>query len=243
MGSSMIEEALACLEEADTFTAVEFLNQQPQPTDVAAAYNEILKVLFWKKRDINAVIALGRAGIQYSSDRAEAAAASGDMEQSYTLRSAAKQLSYNVASYTWPGWNETGVILNAVQVAAGLDAARQNLRLALELDKPDLALSRAYWMLGGHLLAAGTIIEAEAHYGRAQMYAHRAGEEAEEALSEAFCLLAYWLLDRGREERRRSYETARGRLSAYEDGPAFQQQLDNAKMVFVDENGGRLERD
>ena len=230
----MVEEALACLEEADTFTAIEFLNQQPRPAEVAAAYNDILKELYWKKRDINAVIALGRAGIQYCSDKAETAAAAGDMQQAYALRSAAKQLSYNVASFTWPGWNEPDLALNTVQIAAGLDAARQNLRLALELDKPDLALSRAYWMLGGHLLACGTVAAAEAHYGRAQMYALRADEEAEAALSYAFCQLAYWLLERAQEERHRCYETARDRLSAYEDGPALQEQLDSARAVFVD---------
>jgi tetratricopeptide (TPR) repeat protein len=230
----MVEEALACLEKADTFTAVEFLNQQPDPAAVAAAYSALLKRLYWEKRDVNAVLGLGRAGIQFCSDKAEAAASCRYMDQAYKLRSAAKQLSYNLASYTWPGWNEPDLMLEPPQIAAGLDAARQNLRLALELDKGDLPLSRAYWMLGGHLLSAGAYAEAEAHYSRAEMYAKRAGEKSEGALAHAFCMLAYWLPDTGNEARRKHYEEARDRLGGFENGPHFLEQLDNAKIVFVD---------
>jgi hypothetical protein len=233
MGSHMVEEALHCLAEADTFTAVEFLNQQPAPAAVAGAYNELVKRLYWQQRNISQVVAMGRAGIQYCSDKAEEAAAAGDMEQAFALRSAAKQLAYNLASYTWPGWDEPDLELEAMQVAAGLDAARQNLRLALELDKGDLPLARAYWMLGAHLLAITAYAGAEANFRRAELYANRADAPAESMLAHAFASLAYWMLNPESEGHRLTYEKARDRLAVLQEAAAFQAQVEGARRVFM----------
>jgi hypothetical protein len=231
-GSQMVEQALHCLDEADTFAAIEFLNQQPKPLAVAAAYNDLVKELYWRRKNVASVVAISRAGIQYCSDQAEMAAAS-DMEKSYTLRSAAKQLAFNLASYTWPGWNEPDIKLQPLQVETGLDAARQNLRLALELDKGDLPLSRAYWMLGGHLLAARALADAEANFRWAAMYAVRADAPADEMLAHAFASLAYWMLKPQSAGHRLTYEKAWERLAVLEDGEALQLQLDNARSVFM----------
>jgi len=48
----MVEQALQCLDEADTFTAIEFLNQQPKPLAVAAAYNDLVKELYWRRKNV-----------------------------------------------------------------------------------------------------------------------------------------------------------------------------------------------
>lgn len=228
----MVEQALQCLDEADSFTAVEFLNQQPDSLAVAAAYNDLVKELYWQRKNIAHVVAMSRAGIQYCSDQAEMAAAA-DIEKAYTLRSAAKQLAYNLASFTWPGWNQAGIELEPVQVEAGLDAARQNLRLALELDKGDLPLSRAYWMLGGHLLAVQALAGAEANFRRAVMYADRADAPADSMLAHGFASLAYWMLNPKSPGHRLTYQKARERLGVLKDGEAFQLQLDNARTVFM----------
>ena len=228
----MVEQALQCLKEADTFTAIEFLNQQAEPLIVAETYNDLVKELYWQQRAITQVVAMSRAGIQYCFDQAEKVAAA-DMESAYTLRSAAKQLAYNLASYTWPGWNEPDIELAPLHVTAGLDAARVNLRLALELDKGDLPLSRAYWMLAGHLLAAKAVNGAEANYRRAAMYADRTDEEIDRLLALAFAALAHWTLKPKSNGRRQNYKKAREDLAAVEDGAAYQEQLDNARDVFM----------
>ena len=231
----MVEQALHCLEEADTFTAIEFLNQQPDPLLVAETYYDLVKDLYWERRNIPQVIAISRAGIQYCSDQAEKAAAS-DWETAYTMRSAAKRLAYNLASFTWPGWNEAHIVLEPPHVAEGLDAARLNLRLALELDKGDLPLSRAYWMLAGHLLAAKAAAGAEANFRRAAMYAGRAGAPADHLLALAFAALANWILEPQDNGRRQAYETARSRLATLEEGDAYLQQLDEARAVYMEQN-------
>jgi hypothetical protein len=229
--SQMVEQALHCLEQADTFTAIEYLNQQPEPLVVTAAYNDLVKDLYWEKRNISQVVAICRAGIQYCSDQAEKVAAS-NRKMAYSLRSDAKQLAYNLASYTWPGWNEQQIELEPLQIAAGLDAARFNLRLALELDKGDLALSRAYWMLAGHLLAANAVAGAEAGYRRAANYAERAGEKVDHLLALAFADLVRWILEPQDNSHRLTFEKSRESLATLEDGPAYQEQVDGAYKVF-----------
>jgi hypothetical protein len=228
----MVDQALQCLEEADTFTAIEFLNQQPDPLVVSEVYYDLVKDLYWERSNIPQVVAMSRAGIQYCSDQAEKAAAT-DWETAYTLRSGAKRLAYNLASFTWPGWNEAHIVLEPPHVAEGLDAARLNLRLALELDKGDLPLSRAYWMLAGHLLAAKAAAGAEANFRRAAMYAGRAGAPADHLLALAFAALANWILEPQNNGRRQDYEKARASLAGLEDGQAYQQQLDGAQAVFM----------
>ncbi len=228
----MVEQALHCLDEADTFAAVEFLNQQADPLLVAEAYHELVKVLYWQQKAIAQMVAIGRAGIQYCSDRAEEAAAI-DMHEARTLRCAAKQLSYNLASFTWPGWNEPSITLRPLEVAAGRDAARLNLRLALELDKGALPLSRAYWMLGAHLLAIPAVQGAAASFERAAMYAKRAAAPLDEALAAAFAALADLQENPESTAAHTAYEAARDRLLAVEDGQEFVYQLDNARRMPV----------
>lgn len=224
----MVEQALACLEESDSFSAIEFLNEQPDATAVAEAYFEIVTTLYWEKRDINGVIAMSRAGMQYCSDRAAEAAAAGDMTGYLTLRSTVKKLAYNLASFTWPGWAEPDLHLEEAQVEAGIDAARQNLRLALELDKGALPMSRAYWMLAGHLLTRRAYAGAQALFLRAELYARRAAALDEAMNARAFYLMACWLHDPRNDQRRLSYEEAYRELSAIENGEFYQGQLDAA---------------
>jgi hypothetical protein len=227
----LVEQALQCLEEADTFTAIEFLNQQPKPLVVAAAYNDLVKDLYWQKRNMATMAALCRAGIQFCLDQAEETALT-DRNKTADLRSAAKQLAFNLASFTWPGWDEPEIELDPSQTADGLDAARLNLRLALELDKGDLALSRAYWMLAGHLLAAHAATGAEATYRRAALYAGRAGDDAEKLLALAFAALVRWMMEPESDGRRQVFATAREKLTTLAEGPAYLAQIDGARRVF-----------
>jgi len=175
--------------------------------------------------------ALCRAGIQFCLDQAEKTALS-DRNEATDLRSAAKQLAYNLASFTWPGWDEPQIELDPSQIADGLDAARLNLRLALELDKGDLALSRAYWMLAGHLLAAHAATGAEATYRRAALYADRASEDADQLLALAFAALSRWTLEPESDDCRQAFKIARENLASLAEGPAYQAQVDGARRVF-----------
>ena len=99
-------------------------------------------------------------------------------------------MTYNLASFTWTGWDEPGIDVAPSDQAAGLAAARSNLDMAVELGKGDLAISRGWWMLGAHLLTAGDHAEACEAFSAAAEYADQAGSEVEAELSRAFDALA-----------------------------------------------------
>ncbi|MFL7838187.1 MAG: hypothetical protein ACK2T4_07250 [Candidatus Promineifilaceae bacterium] len=227
----MVEQALQLLEQADVAAAVKLLEKQADPLTAAAAYNDLAKELYWQQRDIAKVVAVCQAGIRFCFQQAEESGAR-NREKAIALLSAAKQLAYNLASFTWPGWPESRIEITPLQIADGMDGARLNLRLALKLDKDDLALSRAYWMLAGHLLAANATAGAGANYQRAAMYAERAGEEAEYLLSLAFTALISWMAEPQSNGRRFAYEVARESVAEMENGQDYLEQLDSARKAF-----------
>jgi hypothetical protein len=71
------------------------------------------------------------------------------------LRQRAKHLAYNAGSFTWPGWREAEIDPSPADLAFGMDCARLNLRLAIELNRPPMGLSKAHWLIGAHAMALG----------------------------------------------------------------------------------------
>lgn len=234
----MIEEAKALLSEKDVFAAIESLASETDPLAVLEAYHNLVRQLYYEARDVPAMIAMALAGVEYGLSQAsrvqrdEPAIAS-------ELRGRAKGLAYNLAANTWPGWDEPGVELDSTAMAIGLQAAQANLRLAQELDKGDLALSRAFWMLGGHYLAGGDLALAQEAYGEAGAHASLAGQDAESLLAAGFSLIVQLVAgatDATRPAGETQEELARLResLASLENGEFFVQQIDTALRVFAE---------
>jgi hypothetical protein len=136
---------------------------------------------------------------------------------------------YNLASFSWPGWGEEGVTIGPNDAAAGLAAARSNLVMAVELEKGDLAVSRAHWMLGAHLLTAGDLEHAAAQFHRAAQSADVAGAEAEVELASAFAALVDLASGAGSAQ---ALELAVARLAEVDGGDAFSGQVETARRVL-----------
>lgn len=168
-----------CLDDITTLAAID-LRASPD------AYSEAMRHAYWEDRDLAGAIAIAFAGI--SRLLAEAPAAG--PERALELRSQAKRLTYDLASFTWPGWDEPGIIVTPPEMRAGFAAARANLRMAQELEKGDLPLSRAHWIVGAHELAAGHHVDAAASFRLAADHAAQANEPAEAELARAFEALA-----------------------------------------------------
>jgi hypothetical protein len=156
-----------------------------------------------------------------------------DPELAVEIKSVAKGLAYNLASFTWPGWDEPGMVISQSDVAIGLDAAKTNLRLANELAKGDLPLSRAYWMLGGHYLASGNWSQAEACFNKAKDYAETANEESERLLARGFSLLAVLLASPDNVDARNQLDQVKSRMAQLEQGESLVKQIDTARAVFA----------
>ncbi len=148
----MIEEVLRLIHSGRTDAAVQSVQRDAVPREVARRFDGLVRELYWERKDLPAAIAVGQGGIGYCLARWQE---STDAPERDFFGTQAKVIAFNVASFAWPGWDEPGVRPTASEVAAGLDAAKLNLRLAEELNKPAERVQDARWLLGAHLLAVG----------------------------------------------------------------------------------------
>jgi hypothetical protein len=140
------------LQSGDSFAAIESIQKTGTPLEIAARYDLLVRDLYWKAHDLPAVVEISRAGILYCL--AHASAAGQPPEVADRLRGTAKGLAYNAASFAWPGWQEPGIDPTPEQIAYGHNCARLNFRLAKELKRPPLVVSRAHWVVGAYALSS-----------------------------------------------------------------------------------------
>jgi hypothetical protein len=220
------EDAIERGRGGGAFAAIEALAAIDDLGEAANAYSEAMRTAYWTDKDLVAATAVAYAGVS----RLLAAAATADPDTAYAARSAAKGLTYDLASFTWVGWDEPDIEITAADAAAGLAAARSNLAMAENLEKGDLAVSRAHWMLGAHLLTAGDHSEAGTAFDRAAAFADRAGAEVEVGLAASFRVLCDLAAGKpGAEDR---FDAALDELGSMEDGDGFVAQARTARAVL-----------
>jgi len=228
-GEIMIDKTFAYLTDQDLFAAIDYLNQQDGPLAVINTYSQLVRRLYWEEKNLPAVIAIALAGIQYGL---MASGAASHPDTAVKIKSVAKGLAYDLASFTWPGWDESGIEIGSSDLAIGLEAAKANLRFAKELDKGDLPLSRAYWMLGGHHLASSNLSEAAACFNKAEEYAATAKAEADRLLAQGFSLVTTMLASPGNADTQNQLAQVKDQLAQLEHGEGFISQIDTAWGVF-----------
>lgn len=218
------------LSSGDSFLAIEYLGRQTDALAVVKTYDKLLKQLYYEKRDITAVIRMGRAGIQHGLT--SAATAGNDTALAKGLKDRARTVAYNLASYTWPGWDEPGIKLDPSQIAQGLDAAAVAVRLSAELGQDALHQSRGYWMLAAHQVAAGDLPGAAGNFKNAAELARTAQAPGEALLSEGFAALTGLLASPNDAAAEARFVDVKRRLANEKDGRFFIEQLDTARRVF-----------
>ena len=155
------------------------------PIETLNAASEEMRRLYWKEKNLPESLQVAREGIEQGEK-----AAKEFPEQQEEILSGVKRLCFDIASFTWIGWDEPGISPTSEERAEGLSAARKNLEYAVQLKSGDLPTSRAYWIIGAHLLTAGQPQDALGDFRRAEELARSAGEEGEEQLCRGFAMLA-----------------------------------------------------
>jgi len=227
----LAEEALHIWREKDCFAAVEHLMQQDDPLASIEAFHELMRHCYWQLKDLFGAITFGRAGAQHAFASA-AHLDAGQADLARELRHRGKGFFYDIASFTWPGWNEQGIAITASDLATGFDAARTNLRLAEQLQRGDLPMSRAHWVLGAQRLAAGDRAAAREAFIAAAEYAEKANSRADLLLAHGYMHLVDLLIGPDEAARRQLDEVKRD-LRGQEDGEFFIEQLETAQRVFA----------
>jgi hypothetical protein len=227
----LANNTLELYKKHDSFAAIMYLCELPDPKVTMNILVDVMRYQYWKEKDLVGALAFARAGIQFGLQTALLYEQS-EPDLAYDLRSSAKGFAYNFASFAWIGWNEPGVEITSADHAAGFDAARVNLRLAIELERGDLPSSRAHWMIGAYQLADGDYDQAIGHFEQGVIYAKQAGATVDELLNHGYILVAKMLTspdDTSTEEALDKLKTA---FQEIEHGGDFIQQLDTAYKVF-----------
>lgn len=153
-------------QEGDEFRIVERMADAADPETAGERYATVVVSLYYSGRNLPAVVFLAGKGIDFNLAHAVRMENEGNPEAARRFRGLAKALAYDLASFTWPGWDESGIAIRTADLETGLRAAQLNLRLAEELERGPGPMANAYFILGGHALAAGDYGAAEEFFGR-----------------------------------------------------------------------------
>lgn len=197
------------------------------PAEQVQLYVDVMRHAYWKKKDLSATIQIGQAGID-AADKFKR----NHPDQLEEIESKVKGIHYDIASFTWPGWDEEDIIITPDQVELGLRAAEKNLALAIELKKEELPLSRAYWMLAAQELANGQYEKAKEHFGQAELLATKAGATGEAVLAKGFIQVVGLVQDPQNKELAKKLEEIKTVLRKEEHGKFFIAQLVDSLSVF-----------
>jgi hypothetical protein len=225
------EQALALLAREDTQLAIDLITGNYAAADAMKIFILVSRDLYWQSKNLSAALVMGRAGLQFGLNEARHL---GPQEQAlaYELSSQAKVLAYDLSSFCWPGWQEQGITIPSVYLGDGRDLAHINLRLAQQLRKGDLPMSRAWWLLGAHQLAVGQYERARRAFVEGIKYATAAQTRETELLLRGYLYLADILKEPDNERLQLEFDFILDELRNSEEGTFFSKQLVTAHSVF-----------
>jgi hypothetical protein len=232
--SAWQQETLSAWTQKDSLAAFARLEASGPAELVAQRYAALAQHLYNDRKDLPRMILAARSGIQFALSRAQELDAT-DAKRAAQLRGQAKAMAYNLAANCWPGWMEPGISIGATECAIGLDAARINLRLGLELERPAEPLGHAHWLLGAQLLAAAQFESSAAEFARSAQQFASATKPTEEKMAQAYGKLASRLEQAGDSRRQDDLKQSLAALEslANDDARFFAEQIRTAEKVFL----------
>lgn len=189
--------------------------------EISRAFHAVAKGIYWKDKNLGHARAMLEEGIAYAL--AEAA--------SDELKSAAKAMSFDLASFCWPGWDEPGIEISDEDIAAGIEAADRNLALAIELKKGDGPMANAYFIVGAYQLTGRHFTDALISFTHFRSHAVSGKDVPSTRLADGYIALTQWL--NGDPDGEESFVAITDRLnsSCNENEVYFAQQLKSAAKI------------
>jgi len=228
------QETLKVWADQDSTAAFTQLETAGAPDVVAQRYGALAQHLYNDRKDVPAMILAARAGIQFNLQRARELDAT-DKKTADQFRGHAKTIAYNLAANCWPGWMEQGITITVTERAIGLDAARLNLRLAVELRRPPEPLAHAHWLLGAQLLAAKQFDAAAVQFAESALKFAEAKKSTEEKMSLSYEKLVRRIQHADDANRQEALKQSLVALQALhnDDARFFAEQIRTAEKVFA----------
>ncbi len=228
----ILKETLQLAKKKDSFTAFAHLEKSGKPEDVVTWYSSLVRVCYFQEKNVSLMTMFGRRGIQFGLEQAEQT----DSEESADkLKSTAKEICYNVGVNTWPGWEDEGITITPTDLAIGLDAARTNLRLAIELKRDPVPMTDAHWLVGAQSLAAGETKQASEQFHQAAELAKTGNLTDREWMARGYIAIAQQLDQTTRTDGDAALQTATKKLRDLdtEDAKFWADQLESVSRFFL----------
>jgi len=203
------------------------LKTELTPAEHVQLFSDVMRYAYWDEKNLTAAIQLGQAGIAFGEQMVQK-----HPDQVEAIQSSVKGMYYDIASFTWPGWDEAGITIDDGQIQLGLAAAKDNLRLAQELRKDPLPCSRAHWLLAVQEMAARQYEQAKRNFQQAEMLARQAEAEGEALLADGFVAVVGLLENPDDERLKAKLEDVRKTLRPMDHGKFFIAQLFDSLRIF-----------
>jgi len=187
----IMNEVKQLLSDRGPEAAVEFIEGQDDLGKTVNTYNNLIFELYNKEKNLKWLVPVANAGITFCLGKSKELA-SQNAELSTKLKSVAKALSFNLASFTWPGWDEKGIVITQADLDAGLEAAKLNLQLVEELGADPGQMSNSHWSVGAHYLARKTPADfdkAKKSFESALDYGKQAGSRESELMNAGYIVI------------------------------------------------------
>lgn len=160
------------------------------PIEIAKRYHSLAKERYWKHRDLPGAITLFDEGIAFANSEMARCL---DLARLTQMNGVCKGMHYDVASFCWPGWNDSEIAIGPGEVLRGERAAHKNLELAFELGRTGAPLADAHWMLGAYNICFGRLDKALEMFGEFERIAIGAEDEGRALLASGYIELTHVL--------------------------------------------------
>jgi len=225
------------INEADLFAGSTLVLTFGKTAEIVSAYESLIADAHHKAKSTEQVIHFGHAGVNYAFAMASITS---DETQSKGYMIAAKRMATNVASFTWPAWQEPGITVMPQQCRDGLQFARMSVRLAAELELPVDKQSFTGWFLGAQLIANGLYDEAITSLAATRVFAQQTDNAESIAMLDGYAAMAVILKHKDTTEvpeagdATRTFDAAVAKLNVIdnEDAAFYAKQLVDVRRFF-----------
>ena len=145
------------------------------PAGFIAAARQVRQSVYWEKKNLATYVTVTKHLLATAIENAQ-----GGDEHAVAFRRRVLGLGYDLASLTWPGWDEEGIEVTDASRKTGLAAARLIVRVGTQHGAPPDVRHSNYWVLGAHLMADGAYDEALTSFERARDYSKEGGDKPDE---------------------------------------------------------------
>lgn len=200
---------------------------------IVKAHEELARWLCNSRKDPDAMLACGKAGVRLGLAGADMRDA-GDDALDRDLKRAAQILANNVAANCWPGWGDEGIVLTADHVKEGLALAETSLSICQALGPSPEQLANGRWLIGALQFSVGDHEAALASFDLAEQANLQAEKRVEALMARGYQFLVMKRSPAAAEEAAAELDKILATLSEDGSKPAqfFAQQLRTADALL-----------